>query len=307
MLAANETVAGHLDRLGIASLYRIHEKPDPRRVMEFEEIAASFGHSLGIGGLAVKRLRLQSGRGAGQRLRFGRERGPRFDRTLELPAEVPVSPHNYQRLADNIAGKPEERILSYLMLRSLKQARYGEQNAGHFALAAPVYTHFTSPIRRYPDLIVHRVLKAVLGGWKPEAPRSRQSRAPAGARPGPIPEAELKLIAEETSDAERRAQDAERELLEWKKVEFMAQHVGEEFDGLVVHVTSFGFFVELTEMFIEGLVPVSSLIDDRYFFRETTMEWVGERTKRRFALGSRVRVVVDRVDPLEHKINFALA
>jgi ribonuclease R len=313
MLAANETVAAHLDRLGVASLYRIHEKPDPKRVMEFEEIATSFGYSLGIGGLAVKRMRVQSGRGAGRRERFGRERGSRAGATLEFPAEIPITPRHYQQLTDNIAGKPEERILSYLMLRSLKQARYSEQNVGHFALAAPVYTHFTSPIRRYPDLMVHRVLKAVLAGWQPpEQPHKRAARGAkqqeqtAEVRPGPIPEEELKLIGEESSDAERRAQDAERELLEWKKVEFMAGRTGEEFDGLVVNVTSFGFFVELTELFVEGLVHASTLVDDRYFYRETTREWVGERSKRRLGLGSRVHVVVDRVDPVEHKINFAL-
>ncbi len=306
MLAANETVAGHLDGLEVASLYRIHQKPDPKRVMDFEEIAVGFGYSLGIGGLPVERHRIRSGRGAGRSTRFGRERGGRFDRQLEIPADVAITPRHYQQLAGAIAGKPEERILSYLMLRSLKQARYSELNSGHFALAAPVYTHFTSPIRRYPDLMVHRILKAVLhapGSFTaPPAPRGKQD-----ARPGPISETELKLVAEETSDAERRAQDAERELLEWKKVAFMAERLGEEFDGLVVNVAKFGFFVELTELFVEGLVHITSLTGDRYFFREHTREWVGERSRRRFGLGARVRVLVERVDPVALKINFALA
>ena len=299
MLAANETVAGRLDGLGVGSLYRIHEKPDPAKVIEFEEIAAGFGYSLGVGALAVRRLRLPSGRGAGRRTRFGGDRGPRFDRVLELPGDIAVSPRHYQRLTDAIAGKPEERVLSYLMLRSLKQARYSERNTGHFALAAPVYTHFTSPIRRYPDLTVHRILKSVL--------RGEQEARPGVSPPWPIPEGELKSIAEESSDAERRAQDAERELLDWKKIAFMAERVGEEFEGLVVNVTKFGFFVELTDMFVEGLVHANSLSDDQYVFREQTREWVGQRKRRRFGLGTRVRVLVERVDPVALKINFALA
>ncbi len=289
MLAANETVAAHLEHRGVPTLYRVHEKPDPKKVLEFEEMAAGFGYSLGIGGLAVRRFRVPSGRGAG---REGRGRGARGRQTvLELPAEIHVTSHHYQRLTEQIAGKPEERILSYLMLRSLKQARYSEENLGHFALAAPTYTHFTSPIRRYPDLMVHRVLKAVLHD----------------PRKAPFQQEELKAIAAESSDAERRAQEAERELLEWKKVEFMAERVGEEFDALVVNVAKFGFFVELVDLFVEGLVPMASLTDDRYFFREPSREIVGERSRRRFRLGDRLRVLVDRVDPVAHKINFAVA
>ena len=306
MLAANETVARHLAGLGVASLYRIHEKPNPKKVMEFEEIAGSFGYSLGVGGLPVERFRIPSGRGAGQRSRFGRPHGPRFQRVLELPAEVAVTPRHYQQLTESIAGKPEERILCYLMLRSLKQAQYSEQNSGHFALACPVYTHFTSPIRRYPDLIVHRILKAVHRGWNPSGAETQgRSREPA-ARPGPIPEAELKLVAEESSEGERRAQEAERDLLERKKVAFLAERVGEEFEGLVVNVTRFGLFVELTEMFVEGLVHANSFTDDRYVFREPTREWLAERSKRRFRLGDRVRVLVERVDPVACQIYFAL-
>src|SRR5213075_1456542 len=157
MLAANESVAQYLENKGIASLYRVHEKPDAKRVYDFEVIAATFGYSLGVGPLPIQRMQPRTDRrshyGTGKRAR-----------ELEIPKDVHITPRMYQKLTEKIAGKPEERILSYLMLRSLKQARYSEENLGHFALAAPTYTHFTSPIRRYPDLIIHRLLKEVLHG-----------------------------------------------------------------------------------------------------------------------------------------------
>jgi len=167
MLAANECVASYLEER-VASIYRVHEKPDPKKVYEFETIAASFGYSLGVGALPVRRMETRGDR----RQRYGSGRSN--PRMIELPQEVHITPRMYQKLTQKIAGTPEERILSYLMLRSLKQARYSEENLGHFALAAPTYTHFTSPIRRYPDLIVHRLLKAVLHG---EADGSAETRA----------------------------------------------------------------------------------------------------------------------------------
>jgi ribonuclease R len=364
MLAANECVAHHLESNRFASLYRVHEKPDAKRVYDFEVIAATFGYSLGVGALPIHRVQMKADRraayGTGKRVR-----------EIEVPKEVHITPRMYQKLTEKIAGKPEERILSYLMLRSLKQARYSEENLGHFALAATSYTHFTSPIRRYPDLIVHRVLKSVLretgcdssAGVPPARLRAerplpstvsrsqqadstsiqltrsssvspRASSAPPGRRDasatddapspwskrrdhaahrealeplrGPISLEELHEIAEESSQSERRADDAERDLMEWKKVKFMQDRVGEEFEGLITSVTKFGFFVELTDLFVEGLVPLNTLTDDHYTFHENTREIIGQRTHKRYHLGQKIRVLVDRIDPVEKKIQFAV-
>ncbi len=319
MLAANECVASFLESKGVPALYRIHEKPDPKKVYDFETIAASFGYSLGVGALPIRRMQMKSDR----RERYGTgRRAP----VVEVPEDIHLTPRMYQKLVQKIEGKPEERILSYLMLRSLKQARYSEVNEGHFALAAPTYTHFTSPIRRYPDLIVHRILKEVLaeegesGRGVPahsETPSPwskrqgsqvvrRKSQAEDQKASGPIDLDELHDIAETSSDTERRADDAERELMEWKKVKFMQDKIGEEFDGLIISVTKFGFFVELMDMFIEGLVPLATLTGDRFTFRENTKQIIGERSHKAYSLGDRVRVLVDRIDPVQHKINFAI-
>ncbi len=329
MLSANECVAHYLESKRIASLYRIHEKPDAKRVYDFEVIAATFGYSLGVGALPIHRVQFKSDR------RAARGTG-KPARTVEVPREVHITPRMYQKLAAKIAGEPEERIVSYLMLRSLKQARYSEENLGHFALAAPCYTHFTSPIRRYPDLIVHRILKNVLH----ESPEKRDGNVPVGvsraldssAEPdastgpspwskrrdhaahrealgplgGPIKVDELHDIAEESSQSERRADDAERELMEWKKVKFMQDRVGEDFDGLITSVTKFGFFVELTDLFVEGLVPLNTLTDDYYSYHENTRQIVGQRSRKTYSLGQRIQVLVDRIDPVEKKIQFAV-
>ena len=425
MLSANETVAGYLEGKGIPSLYRIHEKPDAKRVYDFEVIAATFGYSLGVGALPIKRMQFKTDRrssyGTGKRAR-----------DMEIPQDVHITPRMYQKLTEKIAGKPEERILSYLMLRSLKQARYSENNEGHFALAATTYTHFTSPIRRYPDLIVHRILKEVMRnsaevwdgnvpvgtlspmttgqlvnadaelhrrfralghavlrdpegrssadpapegrsnlaqrgsagkgkdakqvpGERPNAPGAdevaghqqgpgghgfsraetrhsdsralapegsrakhphhtdaaspwskRREREPIEAKNGPIPLEELHAIAEESSQSERRADEAERELMEWKKAKFMQDRIGEDFDGLIISVTKFGFFVELADLFVEGLVPLATLTDDRYTFHENTREIIGQHSRRAFRLGEKVHVLVDRIDPVEKNIQFAL-
>ncbi len=316
MLAANECVAQHLEERGIASLYRVHEKPDAKRVYDFEVMAATFGYSLGVGPLPIQRVQFKTDR----RASYGR--GKRA-KEIEIPREVHITPRMYQKLAEKIAGKPEERILSYLMLRSLKQARYSEENLGHFALAATSYTHFTSPIRRYPDLIVHRILKAVLsegaGGGENAASAGqtsshekvspwskRRQGVPTTPHGGPIPLQELHEIAEESSLNERRADDAERELMEWKKVKFMQDRVGEDFDSLITSVTKYGFFVELTDLFVEGLVPLDSLTDDRYIYHENTREIIGQRTRKTYRMGQQLRVIVDRIDPVEKKIQFAI-
>ena len=319
MLAANETVASHLQGKRIASLYRIHEKPDAKRVYDFEIIAATFGYSLGVGALPIQRMQFKTDR----RASYGTGKRPR---EIEIPGEVHITPRMYQKLTEKIAGKPEERILSYLMLRSLKQARYSEENLGHFALAAPTYTHFTSPIRRYPDLIVHRILKEVLRHPKEDSATQTPAKEASTMPPspwskrhdhtahrelvepltGPIPLEELHEIAEESSQTERRADDAERELMEWKKVKFMQNRIGEDFDGLIISVTKFGFFVELTDLFVEGLVPLNSLTDDRYTYHENTREIIGQRTHKTYRLGQRIRVLVDRLDPVEKKIQFAI-
>lgn len=313
MLAANETVAGHLEQALVPSIYRIHEKPDPKRIYDFENIAASFGYSLGVGAIPVKRMQMRSDK----RARYGTGKQAPL---IELPQDVHITPRMYQKLVQKIAGKPEERILSFLMLRSLKQARYSEKNEGHFALAAASYTHFTSPIRRYPDLIVHRILKAVLRdqgeerdgkpvlhGRKPAHKAGKHPHAkPGHGHRGPIPEEELREIAESSSRSERAADEAERELLEWKKMKFMEKHIGEEYQGLVVSVTKFGLFVELEDLFVEGLVPLNSLDDDHYTFHDNTRQIMGARSHKTYSIGDRIRVLVDRIDRMQRKIQFAV-
>ena len=338
MLAANESVASYLESQRVASLYRIHEKPSPKRIYDFELMAASFGYSLGVGGLPVKKIHTHGDK----RHHYGSGRNPQ---AVEIPEDIHVTPRMYQKLAKKIAGTPEERILSFLMLRSLKQAKYSEMNEGHFALAAPTYTHFTSPIRRYPDLIVHRILKELLreleadamsGAPLPtltgaaahgESPSPWSKRMPvedrhAGRRrskhqqqiaaqhkdelEGPIPEHQLHDIAEESSQSERRADEAERELMEWKKIKFMRDRVGDEFDALIISTAKYGFFVELTDMFVEGLVPINTLVADRYTYRENTRQIMGERSRKIYSIGDKVQVVLDRIDRQQRKLQFSV-
>jgi len=310
MLAANEAVATHLEQAAPASIYRIHEKPDPKRVLEFEQVAAHFGYSLGAGAIPVKRF------GITDRHRDGSKR----HREIELTGpDMKITSRHYQRLVAKIEGKPEERILSYLMLRSLKQARYSTENVGHFALAAATYTHFTSPIRRYPDLMVHRLLREVLveRALMPTlaSPAASQPREGVGknldtagksARATSYDAGALEAIATSCSQSERRAAEAERELVEWKKVKFMAGRVGEDFAALVISTAKYGLFVELADLFIEGLVPIDSLPGDEYAYQENVRKIVGKRTRREFAIGDAVRVILERVDGNERKLQFAI-
>ncbi len=322
MLTANECVAHWLEQQG-DSIYRIHELPDPKRILDFEEVAATYGQSLGFPSLPVKQFQMKSDRRSARSNaeRFGGK--PRKSQTHDVPESIPVTPQMYQKLTARIAGTPEERILSYLMLRSLKQARYSEKNEGHFALASPSYTHFTSPIRRYPDLIIHRLLRAALrSGADPEGapilstdPQPWSSKRPLVVDHGPssIPLEELQSIASESSQSERRADDAERELMEWKKLKFMEPRVGEEFSATVLSCTKYGFYVELDDLFIEGLVPIQTIADslpfgdpDRFVFRDTDRVIVGTHSGRVFRLGQRVHVLLDRIDRPNRRLQFAL-
>ena len=321
MLAANEAVAEYLERRGVASLHRVHEKPDPQRVLEFEELAHAFGYSLGVEDLAERRVAVRHGsvraparmNRAGEQRRGGRMR----PMTVALPTdEVDVRPQHYQRLTRKIAGKPEERILSYLMLRSLKQARYAADALGHFALATGEYTHFTSPIRRYPDLIVHRALKWALD--HPDVAPQRATIERPGkknesvAMLGPYRRVELEEIGAESSEAERRADGAERELMEWKTAQFMESHLGDEYDALIISVQKFGFFVELMDIFVEGLVSIDRIqefTDMRCVFRERDHAIVAQGrhgAQQIYKLGDRVRVRAERIDPVRHRVEFAL-
>jgi ribonuclease R len=256
MLLANETVATYLEGRGMPALYRIHEQPDALKVEEFEEFISGFGYSLAAPPGAVR-------------------------------------PRHFQRLLEKLRDKPEERPVAFLMLRTMQKARYAERNLGHFGLAADSYTHFTSPIRRYPDLVVHRVLR-----------EARQH----GVHADRVEEldADLPEIARHTSDMERRADDAERELVQWKKVRFMADKVGDEFDGYITGVAAFGLFVQLVEHYVEGLVHVSSMADDYYRFLERSHSLRGENTQKVYQLGGRVRVQVIRVDMERRQIDLGL-
>jgi ribonuclease R len=331
MLAANEAVAEYLEKRGVASLHRVHEKPDPKKVLEFEELAHAFGYSLGVEDLAERRVTVRhghtrpqarEGRGGGGG-RGGRGRMRPMSVTMSAAEEVDIRPQHYQRLTEKIAGKPEERILSYLMLRSLKQARYAVDVLGHFALATKEYTHFTSPIRRYPDLVVHRALKWALENSDVAPLRAHVENVRAGKEEtvavlGPYRRVELQDIAAESSEAERRADAAERELMDWKTAQFMESHLGEEYSALIISVQKFGFFVELVEIFVEGLVSIDRLEEftgQRCAYHDRDHSIVcepyrgsrrGGGARRTFRLGDRVRVRAERIDPFRHRGEFSL-
>ena len=256
MLVANETVAQHLHDGEVPTLFRVHEEPDPLKVEEFEEFVTTLGYSLGAPPDAVK-------------------------------------PGHFQKLVEKMRGTPEEKPIAFLMLRTMQKARYDPQNLGHFGLAARSYTHFTSPIRRYPDLVVHRSLRESRHGRMDE-PRLEELTE------------DLPEMAQHTSERERRADDAERELVQWKKVRFMADKVGDEFEGYITGVTAFGLFIELIEHFVEGLVHVSTMADDYYRFVDRAHILRGENTGKVYRLGDRVTVQVIKVDMERRQVDLGL-
>ena len=256
MLVANETVAQHLDDAKMPTLYRVHEEPDPVKVAQFEEFISTLGYGLS---------------------RSGEE----------------VTPRDFQKLVERMRGTPEEKPIAFLMLRTMQKARYDASNLGHFGLAASSYTHFTSPIRRYPDLIVHRTLRELRHGQVTEDRRAELTD-------------DLPEIARHTSERERRADDAERELVQWKKVRFMADKVGDEFDGYITGVSAFGLYIELVEHFVEGMVHVSTMADDYYRFVDKAHVLKGENTGKIYRLGDRVSVQVVKVDMERRQIDLGL-
>ena len=255
MLLANETVAEHLARERMPALFRVHERPDPAKVEAFDEFATSLGYSLAASPEAVR-------------------------------------PSHFRRLIEQVRGQPEERPIARLMLRTMRLARYEPEDLGHFGLAAMSYTHFTSPIRRYPDLVVHRALRASRRGASTERMRRWKD--------------DSAQLARRTSELERRAEEAERELVHWQMVRFMTDKVGDEFTGYIVGVAAFGIFVELVEQFVEGLVHVSSMADDYYRYDERHHLWQGENSGRTYRLGDHVHVRLVRVDAEHRRLDLAL-
>ncbi|MCQ4087697.1 ribonuclease R [Saccharibacillus sp. JS10] len=258
MLAANETVAEHFSKAKVPFLYRIHEDPDQERLELFAAFAANLGHQ-------VKGTRGGS-----------------------------IQPKELQALLEDVQDTPEQKAISTLLLRSMKQAKYDSVNLGHFGLAAEYYTHFTSPIRRYPDLVIHRVIGEMAdNGGKLTKQREEQLAM------------RMSDYAQQSSIRERVAVDAERDTAQLKKAEYMMDKVGEVFDGVIASVTSFGLFIEL-ENTIEGLIHISNLTDDYYHYDESRLTLIGERTSRTFRIGDEVEIRVAKVSMEEHTIDFEL-
>src|SRR3989338_5221863 len=277
MLVANETVATHFTKLEIPALYRVHDEPDPAKIIELSEFVSNFGYHLKI---------------------------PRPIHLMGVPPPLKKEgkggfhPKRFQELLNSIRGKPEELLISTITLRHMKQARYSPENIGHFGLAFENYTHFTSPIRRYPDLIVHRLLKDIApihkGGSK------------GGKKRLDMWEEKLPEIARHSSERERTSDEAENDIVKLKRVQFMMEKIGGEYEGIISGVTAFGLFVELSEIFVEGLVHVSGMTDDYYALNERDHSLIGRRTKKRFRMGDRVKVKVENVSIEKRQIDFKL-
>ena len=256
MLAANEAVASFLDENEVPCLHRVHEAPEGKKIEEFKEFVEHLGYV--------------------------------------FPLKGKIQPKIFQRFLGQVRGKPEEKSVNYLLLRSMKQARYSEESLGHFALATAHYLHFTSPIRRYPDLVVHRILKELLSHGEMSEKRIQRW------------EKKLPEIAEHASQRERVAMEAEREIVDRKKVQFMRDKLGQEFNGYISGVLPFGIFVELEDFFIEGLVHLTRLPEDHYEYRETKHTLVGRRGNRSFRLGDRLRVRVEAASLERRQVDFGL-
>ena len=254
MLVCNETVAEEMFWANLPFVYRIHEEPDEEKLQKFKEFIYNLGYAM----------------------RWNGE----------------IKPRNLQEILDKVKGKKEETVVSTLLLRSMMQARYSPECTGHFGLAAKYYCHFTSPIRRYPDLQIHRIIKEYLNGKIDEKRTKKLTTL-------------VDYAAKQSSEMERTAQQAEREVDDLKKAEYMLDRLGEEFEGIVSSVTSFGMFVELPNT-IEGLVHITALDDDYYVYDENHLCLIGERTKNVYRLGDSVKVKCSKVDIPNREIFFEL-
>ena len=271
MLAANVAAADFLLKHELPGLYRVHDGPPQERLEKLQAFLAELG------------LTLHKGKGD-------------------------PTPKDYQRLLEQVRGRTDFHLIQTVMLRSLSQAVYGAENHGHFGLNYPAYTHFTSPIRRYPDLLTHRAIRSVIRSRRKSDHVHRcGAAAVAKARIYPYDLAALERFGEQCSASERRADEATRDVVNWLKCEFMRDRVGETFDGVITSVTGFGIFVELRDIYVEGLVHVTGLPDDYYHYDQLHHRLVGERSRRMFRLGDGVAVTVMRVDLDERRIDFEMA
>lgn len=270
MLAANVSAAKFLERLEIPALYRVHEGPKEQKLELLREYLAGLG--------------------------------------LGLRKRQQVTPQDYQEVLQAIEGRPDAHLIQTTMLRSMNQAVYQPDNNGHFGLAYEAYTHFTSPIRRYPDLLVHRAIRAVIHSRIESKNVARHQDAVLLPQQQLYPYSfdDMQVLGEQSSMTERRADEATRDVVSWLKCEYLQDRVGEVFDGVVASVVSFGLFVELKELYIEGLVHITALPQDYYVHEPAQGRLVGERTRKVFALGDELRVQVVKVNLDERKIDFEI-